>query len=178
MIAERQIEIAHALLATKLVGKVYHSCELVLDEQRGSAGPCIAVGTEYRYVGADDTQGMYAYIRANGDATSTLLKVTSGHRAYQLYVPLRVVVFAQSDPRDRSELLNGLLGFTFLEHVTLLKVMDDKFALKRTESDQYRTTFDAATFYAAFDILVTSVLLPSTCSLAPCKVFPNPIVPS
>lgn len=178
MNTQQQIDLAHDLLATGLLTKVYHSCELVRDPQKGTVGPCYARGTEYVLVGVDDTQGMFAYIRSNGDDVGTPTRVQSCAHAYNLTVPVRVVVFADNELRDKNSLIDRLLSVTFKKGVYLQRVVEDKYRLGRDESDMYRAAFGPATFYVAIDVLLTSVLLPSQCEPEPCPLFPNPICPT
>lgn len=176
MTTKKQIEIAKAIVATGLVTKVYHTCQLLKDEQQTKLYPAYQRGAEFMYVGPDDTQGLFAYIRANGDASAVPLRVKSCTRDYEVTAPLRVVFFHDDEVRDHEFLKTRLASFTFLQNVTLLRVIDDKFRLVREESDLYRQHFDAKTFYVAFDISVNLLLLQSECETeTPCEVFPNPI---
>lgn len=171
----QQIEIATAILATGLVSKVYHSCELYRDPQKGTMYPVYLKGGEQTYVGVDDTQDLFAYIRTNGDIAAVPNKTQSCGRSYDLTTPLRVVFFRDNEPFDHGILIDALSQFTMLKGVTLSRIIDDKVRLVREESDIFRPTFDGRTFYVAFDILVSSLLLPSTCEIDLCDVFTNPI---
>lgn len=175
MTTEFHQQIAQAILATGIVPKVFHSCELVRNLETGRTYPAYKIGADYIYVGSDDTQGMYAYIRANGDATSVPLKLTSCARQYEVTTPLRVVFYNDIEERDQHFLQTKLATFTFLTGVTLQRVIVDKFRLAREENTINDPKFDGKVFYLAFDIVVNTVLLPNNCAADECPVFPNPI---
>lgn len=175
MTLDKQLEIAQAILQTGLVKQVYHSCELIKDPKLGTLYPAYLKGNEQVYVGPDDTKGMTCYIRAAGDGTPTAMKTQSCAGGYQVLTPLRIVFFHDEEDRNRSRLIDQLLGFSFLQNVTLTRIVDDKYKLAREESDMRRDTMDGRTFYVAFDILVNSLLLPSTCAAVSCAAIVNPI---
>lgn len=169
-----QMRIAQEILGTGLVTKVYHSCELVRDDQK-VLNPAYKVGAEYRLIGIDDEEGLFGYIRANGEITSVPLPLTSCNRSYTVTAPLRVVFYHDREERDEGWLLKRLTSFTFLQDVTLQRIVVDKFRLAREESDVQDPNFDGQVFYVAVDILVKTILLPSDCAEAACPVHPNPI---
>jgi hypothetical protein len=170
-----QLQIAQAILATGLVPTVYHSCELVRNLETGRTFPGYKVGADYMYVGNDDTQAMYAYIRSNGDAPSVPLKLTSCARQYEISTPLRVVFYHDVEDRDQHYLQTKLATFTFLTNVTLQRIIVDKFRLAKEENTINDPKFDGKVFYLAFDIIVKTVLLPDDCAADACEIFPNPI---
>lgn len=171
-----QLDIAEKLLQTGLVSKVFHSCQLIRTEGQQTLYPAYQRGADFVYVGPDDTKGLFAYIRTNGDIAATVNKVSSCGRNYDLVAPLRVVVFSDPEGRNHSELQRRLASFTHLANVTLVRMIDDKFRLTREESDLYRASFDAKTFYVAFDITVNLVFLQSDCEPdATCDTIQNPI---
>lgn len=174
-VIEKQIEIANAILDTRLVTKVYHSCELVKDNDRRVLFPGYAKGDEYLYAGADDTKQLFAYIRSNGDISSVPLAITSCRRSYNLTIPLRVVFYNDSEDRDFNYLTMKLGAVTFLQNVNLVRVITDKFRLAKEESDISKETFGAKTFYIAYDITANTVLLPDQCDNAACVTHANPI---
>lgn len=177
MIVEQQIEIAKRILALGAgVQQVFHSVELVRDPQRGIVGPAYRLpgGQEYRYVGLEDAQGFTAYIRYNGDAAATPQKVGGCASYATLVYPLRVVVFNDYESRDHGVLTHWLSQLSYLPNVSLTRVLVDKFALVRAESDQVKPSFDASVYYAAFDLLVNSISLPS-CAAELCGAFDNPL---
>lgn len=175
MTIKLQQEIAQAILATGLVPTVYHSCELVRNLENGRTFPAFKQGADYVYVGMDDTKGMYAYIRSNGDAPSVPLKLTSCARQYEISTPLRVVFYNDRDDRDQHYLQTKLATFTFLTNVTLQRIIVDKFRLAKEENTINDPKFDGKVFYLAFDIIVKTVLLPDDCAADACETFPNPI---
>ncbi len=138
-------------------------------------GPCYRQGAEYHYVGLDDSRGFYAYIRYNGDVAAVPNKIGSCAGFSRLVTPLRVVFYNDQETRDHAVLTDQLTRFTFLKNVSLSRVVLDKFALVKAESDQVRENFDAAVYYVAFDILVNTVVLPSNCEQDLCRTFINPI---
>lgn len=174
MTTAMQLKIAEHILATGLVSKVYHSCELVRDDQQ-VLNPAYKVGADYVLVGVDDETALYAYIRTNGDATATPLKLQSCRNAYEVSAPLRVVFYHDHEERDEAWLLTRLSSFTFLADVTLQRLVVDKFRLAREESDTQDPNFDGRVFYVAFDIVVNVLLLPSDCADRPCPVHTNPL---
>lgn len=176
-ITEKQIELCNAVLATRLLTRMYHSVEMVRDAQRNSATPYYPKGGagEYDFVGPDDTLSFYGYVRVSGDISATLLKVQSCARSYEASIPMRVVFFNQHEERDHASLVQQLLSVTFLTGVTLVRVITDKFKLIKDEAPQTKQNFDAATFYVAFEVLVNALLLPSHCEQDVCRTFTNPI---
>lgn len=177
MTTAMQIKIAEQILATGLVGEVFHSCELIRDDQK-VLNPAYKQGADYYTVGLDDERGLYAYIRSNGEITAATLKLTSCRGAYEVTAPLRVVFYHDVEDRDEGWLLRRLGSFTFLTDVTLQRVVTDKFRLAREESDLQDPNFDGKVFYVAFDVLVNTILLPSDCAEPACPVHPNPICKS
>lgn len=176
MSPELQIEIAQAIVDQGLASKVYHSVEMVRDGSSGKMAPSFPNNQgDYEYVDPDDTSSLYAYIRQFNDTSAVPLKVDSCQRSYQLGIPLRVVFFNAVEKRHHGALTEKLAAFTHLKGLTLLRVIEDKFKLIRDESPQFKETFDPATFYVAFDVVLNSLLLPSTCEQDDCRTFPNPI---
>lgn len=178
MIVEQQIEIAQRILSLGAgVQQVFHSVEVVRDPQRGIVGPAYRLpgGAEYRYVGLEDAQGFTAYIRYNGDAVASALNVGGCTGYARLFYPLRVVLFNDRETRDHGVLTDLLSQLSYLPNISLTRIVVDKFALVKAESDQVRASFDASVYYVAFDLLVTSLSLPSTCAVDLCRVFENPI---
>lgn len=176
MTTQKQLDIAQALLETGLVGKVFHSCQLIRNTDQQNLYPAYPKGTDFIYIGPDDTKGVFAYIRANGDTVAVPNKVASCARNYELTAPLRVVIYHDIETRNHQDLQRRLASFTYLTGVTLVRMIDDKFRLVREESDLYRQHFDAKTFYIAFDITVSILLLQSECEAEePCEVKANPI---
>lgn len=175
MTTEIQIDIAKQIIGTALVTKVYHSAELIRDTSRGLLFPAYRSGADYIFIATEDSKGIYAYIRANGDYSATPLKIQSCASSYDMRVPLRVVFFSDNETRDRNFLIEKLASFSFMSGVQLIRVIDDKFRLIREEAPLVRENFDGQTFYIAFDILVKKLLLPSDCERETCETFPNPI---
>lgn len=178
MIVEQQLEIATRILALGVgVQQVFHSVELVRDPQRGVIGPAYRLpgGNEYRYVGLEDAQGFTAYIRYNGDAVATPSRVGSCAGYSDVNYPLRVVVFNDQETRDHAVITDVLSQMAYLRNVSLTRIMIDKFALVKAESDQVRAHFDARVYYTAFDLLVNSISLPSCAQPDLCQVFDNPL---
>jgi len=176
MIVDQQILIARAILAADAgLSCVYHSCELVRDPDRGILGAAYRQGGEFGYVGLSDTEGFTCYIRYNGDPIATQERVGGCFAGTSLSYPLRVVFFNDREARDHAVVRERLTRLAFLPGVTLTRVVLDKFALVKQESDQLRTSFDAAVFYCAFDLLVKDVVLPDNCGQDLCRTFDNPI---
>ena len=175
MTTEKQIPIAEAIIATGLVSKVFHSCQLLKNEEQQTLYPAYQIGAEFTYAGIDDTRGLFAYIRTNGDSFAVPFKLGACGRSYTMTVPLRVVFFNDNESRDHDELVRQLGTFTFLSGLTLVKITTDKFRLVREESPLFRSKFDGRTFYVAFDVSITFILLPSDCENKICKVYPNPV---
>jgi hypothetical protein len=175
MTTKKQIEIAEAIINTGLVSKVFHSCQLIKDDNFVTQYPVYRQGKEYVYAGLDDTKGLFAYIRQNGDSAGVPLKIQSCGRSYDMDASLRVVFFNDNEERDQDDLLTKLSSFTFLTGVTLQRIIVDKFRLVKEESQIFRQRFDGKTFYAAFDVLVSFILLPSDCVSDPCVVYKNPV---
>lgn len=177
MTTEKQIEIAQAIIATELVTKVFHSCQLLKNDQSQTFYPVFPKGNEFTYAGIDDAKGLFAYIRTNGDIIGTPFKVASCDSTYTMTAPLRVVFFNDNEDRNQEELIRMLGTFTFMKNVTLIRIITDKFRLVREESPVFRERFDGKTFYVAFDVFVTFILLPSDCETKECIAHPNPITP-
>lgn len=175
MTTDIQLRIADAIIATGLVSKVYHSCQQLRNDQNQRLYAAYKSGNEFLYAGIDDTKGMFAYIRNNGDINATQLKVASCSHSYDINAPLRVVFFSDHEEKDFNFLIERLSSFTFLDVVTLQRVIDDKWRLIREESDIFRERFDGKTFYVAFDVIANFVLLKNTCEQDACPTFPNPI---
>lgn len=179
MIVDKQMEIARRILALNVgVTQVFHSVELVRDPQRGIVGPAYRVneGAEYVYVGLEDAEGFTAYIRYAGDAVATPLRVGSCEPYARLAFPLRVVFFNDRETRDHALLTDRLSQLAYLADVSLTRVVVDKFALYRQESDLVKPAFDAGVYYAAVDILVNSIALPTSCEPVDlCRKFDNPL---
>lgn len=176
MTTNMQFAIAEKLLETGLVKKVFHSVQLIRSDTQQTLYPAYPKGADFLYIGPDDTKSMFAYIRANGDIVAAPNKIASCARNYDLTAPLRVVIYSDIETRNHQELQSRLASFTYLSHVTLVRMIDDKFRLVREESDLYRQSFDAKTFYIAFDISVSILLLQSECeTVKPCEVKANPI---
>lgn len=170
-----QINIAKALLETGIVEKVYHSCQLIQNQQNQKMFPAYQVGTEWHYAGVNDQQPAFAYIRTSGDIFSKPLAVGGCGMTYQIATPLRVVVFMAHTAEDFDYLLRRLTFFTFLPQVSLVRIIDDKWRLSREESELWAGAFAPDTFYVAFDVLVNFVLLPRDCGEKSCTIYPNPI---
>ena len=171
----KQIEIAEAIIKTGLVANVFHSVQLIKDDNFVTQYPVYRQGKEYVYTGLDDSKGLFAYVRAAGDIAGVPLKIQSCGRSYDMAASLRVVFFNDNEDRDQEDLLNKLSSFTFLNGVTLQRIITDKFRLVKEESQIFRQRFDGKTFYAAFDVLVSFILLPSECETDPCVVYQNPV---
>lgn len=174
MTTEKQIEIAQTIIGTGIVNKVFHSCQILRDDNQ-QLYPVYQLGKEWTYAGIDDAKGLFAYIRSNGDIVSVPFKLQSCARAYDVTAPLRVVFFSDNEERNQEELLSKLSSFTFLSGLNLVRIVTDKFRLVKEESPVFRARFDGKTFYAAFDVTANFILLPSTCETDPCMVHPNPI---
>lgn len=175
MTIKKQIEIATVILNTGLVKNVFHSCQLLKDENSQTLYPAYPIGAEYSYAGIDDTKGLFAYIRTSGDIISVPLKLQSCSHSYTMTAPMRVVFFNDNEDRNQEELIRQLGTFTFLQGVSLTRIIVDKYRLVREESQLFRERFDGKTFYAAFDVIVTFILLPSDCETDTCIVHPNPL---
>lgn len=177
MITIKQIEIAQAIADGGLVKKVFHSCQLLKDDQHRTLYPAYKKGAEYTYTGIDDAIGLFCYIRSNGDIVSTLLKIASCGKNYQIIAPLRAVFFNDAEDRDFDFLIAKLSAFTFLQGVSLVKIVTDKYRLVNEESDIFRERFDGKTFYIAIDFTITLQLMPNDCESPDCSIYPNPILP-
>lgn len=174
MTTTKQIEIAEALIATDLVKAVFHSVQLLKDHN-GTLYPAFPKGGEYTYTGIDDTKGLFAYIRTNGDTVAIPMKLQSCGRTSQLTIPLRIVFFNDNEDRDHEYLTTKLVAFTFLQHITLSRIITDKYRLRTEESPMFREKFDGKTFYIAVDIFISLILKPSDCETDDCIVHPNPL---
>lgn len=177
MTTEKQIEIATTIVGTGLVKKVFHSCQLLKDQNMITLYPAYQRGAEFTYAGIDDTKGLFAYIRTNGDLVGVPFKKSSCDRAYTMTAPLRVVFFNDNEERNQEELVRKLSTFTFMQGVSLVRIITDRFRLVKEESQLFREKFDGKTFYVAFDVSVTFILLPSDCERSDCQTYANPICP-
>jgi len=175
MTTEKQIEIAESILAQGYVKKVFHSVQLLKGEN-GTLYPAYPKGGEYSYSGIDDTHGLFAYIRANGDFVASNIKLQSCGHASAMTIPLRVVFFNDGEDRNFEFLTTKLSAFTFLKNVTLNKIITDKYRLRQEESPIFREHFDGKTFYIAFDVFISVILKPSDCETDDCIVYPNPLL--
>lgn len=175
MTTAKQIQIAEELIKSGLVSKVFHSCQIIRDDKNQTLYPAYPRGGEYVYTGIDDSKGLFAYIRENGDMAGFPLKIESCGRSYTMTAPLRIVFFNDNETRDQADLVRRLSAFTFLTNVTLVRVITDKFRLVREESPLFRQSFDGKTFYAAIDVTVTFVLSSSDCATEACIVYKNPV---
>lgn len=173
MTTEKQIEIAENILAGGLVKKVFHSVQLLTGEN-GRMYPAYPKGGEYSYSGIDDTHGLFAYIRANGDFVGTPFKIGSCGHTYGMTIPLRIVFFNDGEDRNHEFLTTKLSAFTFMHNVTLNKIITDKYRLRSEESPIFREHFDGKTFYIAIDVFISVILKPSDCETDDCIVYPNP----
>jgi hypothetical protein len=175
MITEKQIEIANVLLSTGLVDKVYHSCELVEDE-KGAKFPAYKVGDEQYYVGPDDSKKMFAYIRANGQATTARIGMEgSCAKMYTVNAPHRIVIFQDHVKEDFDALVRQLLKVAFIQNISLISFNNNAFQLGKQESPIGKFAFDATTFYLAIDVQIKLQLRGSECDSDTCIVHPNPI---
>jgi hypothetical protein len=174
MTTAKQIEIAQAIIATGLVNKVFHSCQILRDDNQ-QLYPVYQSGKDWTYAGIDDAKGLFAYIRSNGDIVSVPFKMQSCARSYDVTAPLRVVFFSDNEDRNQEELLSKLTSFAFMTGLNLVRIVTDKFRLVKEESPVFRARFDGKTFYAAFDVTANFILLPSTCETDMCETHPNPI---
>lgn len=177
MTTAHQILIGNKILETGLVKKFFHSVQLLKDEKRQILYPAYPSGAEYTYSGIDDSRGLFGYIRTNGDMSGAPFKIASCDRSYTVTAPMRVVFFNDNEDRNQEELIRRLTTFTFLRNVNLVRIITDKFRLVTEESPVFRENFDGKTFYVAFDIQVTFILLPSDCESDDCIIHPNPIKP-
>lgn len=175
MTTEHQINIAKEILKTGLVSRVFHSCHLLRDEQAQQFFPVYKRGEDQPYIGIDDSKGLFAYIRANGDATPRDAKLGGCLHNYDMLAPLRVVFFSDNEKRDFNVLTTQLAAFTFVPPVKLVRIITDTHRLLREEQPIYTHSFDGQTFYIAFDITINFLLLPSHCEQKNCVAFPNPI---
>lgn len=176
MTTEKQIEIAKSILESGLVTKVFHSC-IMLRNDPADIYPVYQRGKEFVFTGLDDTKGLFAYIRENGDITSVPFKLDSCSLSYEVTAPLRVVFFNDNETRDHAWLLEKLAKFSFFTRVRLQKIITDKFRLVKEESPLFRSKFDGKTFYVAFDVFLTFILLQNSCEPSACITHPNPITP-
>lgn len=177
MTTEKQIEIAHVIADGGLVKKVFHSVQLLRDERNNTLYPAYKKGAEYTYTGIDDALGLFAYLRYNGDIISTPLKVVSCYKTYQIIAPLRAVFFNDAEDKDFDYLTTKLASFTFLQGVTLQKIITDKWRLITEESPMFSRNFDGKTFYIAIDFTITLQLMPDDCDADDCPIYVNPILP-
>jgi hypothetical protein len=175
MTTEKQIAIANMIIATGLVSKVYHSCQLLRDDQSQRFYPVYQRGAEQPYIGIDDTKGMFAYIRGNGDTTAAMAKIGSCPTTYDMAAPVRVVFFNDYEKRDFNTLVTKLSSFTFLGGLKLTRIITDTHRLLREEQPTFQHSFDGLTFYVAFDITINFLHLPSDCEQKDCVTWPNPI---
>lgn len=175
MTTNLQIAIAEDIIATGIVNRVYHSCQLLRDEHYQQFIPVYRKGAEQPYAGIDDTKGLFAYIRANGDIAADISPVVSCENAYKMKAPLRVVFFSDNEKRDFDLLISRLTAFTFSKGVRLTRIITDAGKLVKDEQPIFQHQFDGQTFYAAFDITVTFVLLPNQCEQTDCAAYVNPI---
>jgi hypothetical protein len=175
MTTNAQIEIANKILETGLLTKVYHSCQALRDEVSQKFLPVYRKGAQLPYVGIDDTKGFFAYIRANGDMTAKISRVGSCENAYDIVAPFRVVFYNDKERRSFEHLIAQLSVFTFLPIVKLNRIINDAGRLLKEEQPNYNANFDGQTFYVAFDITVSFVLLPNTCEQDLCTVYQNPV---
>lgn len=177
MTTPKQIEIGNAILATNIIKKVFHSVQLLRSEDSNVLYPVYPIGAEYSFAGLDDTAGLFAYIRINGDITTTALRVGSCAGGYRGVAPLRVVFFNDSEDRNHEDLIDQLAAFTFLSNVALVRIITDKYRLLREESPLFRAKFDAKTFYIAIDVNAAFEYLPNSCEPEKCIIQPNPLTP-
>ena len=177
MTTTKQIEIAQTIADGGLVKKVFHSVQLLKDERYQTLYPAYKKGAEYTYTGIDDALGLFGYLRYNGDMVSTPFKVGSCVKSYHVIAPLRAVFFNDNEDRDFDFLTMKLSAFTFLQSVTLSRIVTDKYRLFTEESPLFRKNFDGKTFYIAIDFTVTLQLMPSDCEAEDCSIYPNPILP-
>lgn len=175
MTTAKQIDIAHAIIATGLTKKVFHSCQLLKNSDSVTMYPVYQRGAEFTYAGIDDAKGLFAYIRTAGDIVGVPFKLSSCERTYTMTAPMRVVFFNDNEDRNHEELIRQLGTFTFLKNVNLVRIITDKFRLVKEESQVFREKFDGKTFYVAFDVSVTFILLPSDCEKTDCLTYPNPV---
>lgn len=171
----KQIEIANYLTSTKLVTLVFHSCILHRDAERQTRYPVYKKGNDLIYAGIDDAKGLFAYIRETGDISADQIKIESCSKSYKTMTGLRVVFFHDRENRDFAILTQKLAGFTFLQNVTLNKIITDKYRLITEESPLFREKFDGKTFYVAFDIMVSELLNRNDCEIDDCPTYINPI---
>lgn len=175
MTQTQQILIAQALLATGLVKKVYHNCHMVRNHQNERMYAAYPVGREWVHAGIDDRQSLFAYVRTNGEFTARQFKMDSCSKHWEIFAPLRVVCFHDEEDQDHGLLLTKLATFTYMQGITLQRIIEDKWRLLREESDLTRARFDGRTFYVAFDVLVNFLISHDTCEQAACSSVPNPI---
>lgn len=176
MVTKEQIIIAETILSTGLVKEVYHSCELIRNEENKLMFPAYKSGKENIYVGVDDTKDLFCYIRNNGSVTvlnNTL--VSSCNKSYEVSVPMRAVFFNDNETRDFGLLTTNLSKFIFLKDVFLTRIVRDKYILSAEESTLWKTRFDGNVFYIAIDFTIKKFLQTSSCEEDLCAYYPNPI---
>lgn len=173
----KQIEIAQLLADAGLVKKVFHSVQLLKNEQNQTIYPAWKRGAEWTYSGIDDALGLFGYIRNNGDITASPFKIEGCHKSYSLVTPMRAVFFNDAEDRDFEFLTTQLSAFTFLQFVSLQRIITDKWRLRTEESPIFHEHFDGKTFYIAIDFNITLPLMKDDCEVEDCSIYPNPITP-
>lgn len=175
MTTDLQIQIANRILESGVVQMVFHSVQLLRNEKNQVKYPAYPKGGEFTYAGIDDTHGLFAYIRINGDMLGNPFKLTSCSGSHAIEAPLRVVFFNDNEDRNQEELLSIVSNFLFLQHVKLVRIITDKFRLVADESPMFRENFDGKTFYVAFDIMVKFIIKPNDCEPEKCIIHQNPL---
>lgn len=151
--------------------EVYHSAEIItVDNDRI---PVINLKDDWKYLAPTDEE-QNLYIRRNGDdEVMEELKLGSCVKSYKMRSPLRVVYF-QDYATNHNEILAHLLQSVLIGGTKLVRMVRDKWKLKKDESSgDY--VFKPTTAYFAIDIYVFWELKPDNCDEDFCLTLDNPL---
>ena len=175
MMTAQQISLANMLLATGVVGEVFHSVTLHADD-KGEKYPVYAKGAEEFYIGPNDKKDRFAYIRQTGPVTKgDEVLEGSEMKMYRLSAANRIVVFKDREKEDFDSLIKKLLAPVFAESISLISYQHNAFALAKQESPIGNFAFDATTFYLAIDVSIRWWITADECADDRCVIYPNPV---
>lgn len=170
-----QYSLANELFQSGLFSKVYHSVELIEDEQ-GVVFPIYRKGSEGYYVGPDDTKGRFAYIREMPEQSYSNEPHDCGTYLHKSNAVMRLVVFSAHESVNFSLLEEKIFNELIKNGSVVTRTYSGVKTLKQLETRfKKEKAFGLDTFYSAFDFKLEKFFIPNDCEDDICKEFKNPI---
>jgi len=164
------------LLNTNLVNKIYHDVRII--DKKNERLPAYRNGSDWNWIAPDDSRIMLCYLRQTGSMDQYQVIRVGGcdRKKFNVRIPYRLVFFNAYEERNFDSLEAALTNCIFVDHVDLVRVINDSGTLLKQESNQANTVTDGNAFYMAIDFLVYSELTKSNCqALIDCSSIDNPI---